>query len=221
MPCEKEKQSGWSSLEAAKLLVPIVASVVLVYVGQKISEQVENFKSGLETAGKQADGLVARRLVIYDDVGRKLNRMFAYYMYIGRWKELSPEDIIKDKRELDEIIFTYEPFLSTEFVDIYKDLEAQMFKPYQGWGKDALLRTEVTRRQEFYLPYEKEKKAWDPGWSERFTGEDNTAAIRAAYSKLISALPEELGIPKFSKTPTRSIPIDQLAEPKLPPKNGS
>jgi len=78
-----------------------------------------------------------------------MNNIFTYYMFIGKWKELSPEDIINDKRDVDETIHTYEPFFSKSFVTVYDQLEDQLFKPFRGWGKDAALRTEVTHRQEF------------------------------------------------------------------------
>ena len=41
--------------------------------------------------------MVEKRLALYDQIGRKLNEVFTYYMYIGKWKQLSPEDIVNDK----------------------------------------------------------------------------------------------------------------------------
>jgi len=219
MRTEPDKGAEWTSLEIAKLLVPIVASIILAYVGLLISEQLETFKSDADRNAKSVDSLVQKRLALYDDIGRKLNQMFAYYMYVGKWKELSPEDIVRDKRELDEVIYTYEPFFSADFVDAYKNLESQMFRPFNGWGKDARLRSEVTRRQEFYLPADA-RKTWEPAWNDRFTGENNTDAIRQSYSQLMSALPQELGIAAdLSRQPARLISKDQVSEPHLPPKN--
>jgi hypothetical protein len=209
------KTAGWTSLEIAKLTVPIVASIILALVGLEISKEVSKFKSVVDRSDKMVDSLVQKRLVLYDGIGRKLNEMFAYYMYVGKWKEFSPEDIVKNKRELDETIYTYQPFFSQDFIRIYHDLEKQMFQPFGGWGTDAKLRTATTHRQEFYLPLEKER-VWNSKWDGRFTEEDNTNAIRMAYSELISMLPSELGIPEFSTQKARSISIDQVAKSNAP-----
>ena len=97
-------------MKIAKLLVPVEASVVSAFIGLRLSEDIESFKSTAERYSKSVDALMQRRFVLHDEIGRKMNNMFTYYMYIGKWKELSPEDIIKEKRDVDEIIFTYELF---------------------------------------------------------------------------------------------------------------
>ena len=79
-----------------------------------------------------------------------------------------------------------------------------------------MLRSSVSSRKDFFVPNEK-GVVWDPTWDARFTGEDNTNAIREAYSELISALPRELGIPELSDQGVRVIGPDQVAKPDLPP----
>ena len=139
--------------------------------------------------------------------------MFAYYMYFGKWKEMSPEDVIRHKRDLDETIYTYRPLFSLDFIHIYEDLMSQMFRPYGRWGKDAKLRTSVEGRQEFFLPTNADR-AWKADWNERYTEEENTKQIKDSYSKLQSQLPRELGFAK-----TREIDAKQLGNANLPPKN--
>jgi hypothetical protein len=212
-------KAEWNSLEVSKLCVPIMASVILALIGLKISESLATFQSAVARNDKQIDSLVQKRLALYDAIGTKLNGMFAYYMYIGRWKESSPEDMIKNKRQLDEIVYTYQPFFSPEFIGNYQDIEKQMFRSFNGWGQDAKLRTEARNRRDFYLPPEK-GAAWDSKWDTHFTNEDNTAAIRTAYSKLISALPLELAIPDLSGQRARQIPVDQVAKSNVPSSKG-
>lgn len=212
-----EEKSRWTSLEVCKLAAPVVASLILAGVGWKISERVELFRSSVASDAKAVDSLMQKRLALYDDIGRKLNRLFAYYMYIGKWKELSPDDIIMHKRELDETVFTYQPLLSKEFIGSYLALNEQLFRPFNSWGTDAMLRTGVAYRKDFYRPLNGEP-IWNTAWSDRFTNEDNTAAIRAAYSSLISQLPAEVGIPK-ALWPARTIHEGEVAKPNLPPKS--
>lgn len=231
LPAQK---SPWTTLEVAKLSVPVFASILLAVVGFEISTSLEQYKLELnetletyksqiqqnskvidhlmERNNKIDDSLNAKRVALYDEIGRKLNQMYAYYMYIGKWKEMSPEDIIKHKRDLDEIVYTYRPIFSKDFIAIYEGLGRQMFLTYGEWGKDAKLRTSISHRQEFYIPIDT-TKVWNTGWDKRFTEEDNTDAIIDQYSKLISKLPGELGFEK-----TRLIDAAQLAKPNLPPK---
>jgi hypothetical protein len=211
-------KAGWNSLEIAKLIVPIVSSLLLAAVGLMISQNLATFKSTMDRNDKMIDSVVQKRISLYDAIGTKLNAMFAYYMYVGKWKELSPEDVIKNKRQLDEIVYTYQPFFSQEFIDSYRELEQSMFRSFTGWGQDAKLRTEVQQRQTFYQPTDK-TSSWNKSWDTAFTNEDNTQAIRSAYSKLVSLLPLELGIPRLASHDIRSISVEQVARPNLPPKN--
>lgn len=208
----------WNSLEMTKLAVPIVSSLILAVVGLQISKDLATFKSAIDRNDKMIDSVVQKRMKLYDEIGTKLNGIFTYYMYIGRWKEMSPEDVIKSKRQLDEIIYTYQPFFSQEFIDIYRKLEEEMFESYTGWGNDAKLRTQALHRDAYYSPADK-TLSWDPKWSSAFTDKDNTRAIRETYSKLITLLPQELAIPQFSDDhAVRAIPLEQVAKPNFPLK---
>jgi hypothetical protein len=140
------------------------------------------------------------------------------YNWIRKWKELSPEDIIQDKRKLDEIIFTYEPFFSHDFITLYNKLISDMFDTNTGWGEDAKLRSEITHREQFYKPRDP-KNSWNTKWVNRFTGEDNTSEIRKAYSAFVSALPAELALPNLSDQKIRPISPDQLPKASPPPVN--
>jgi hypothetical protein len=221
----QESGSDWTSLEVAKLIVPVIASAILAYVGFRIEEQISSFNNiadrnqkTIEHNQKVFDSVIQKRISLYDDIGRRLNQMFAYYMYIGKWKELSPVDITKSKRELDETIFTYRPFFSNKFINLYLSLENEMFESFQGWGKDASLRTAMTHRPETYSPSNNGGgNNWNSAWADRFTGENNTTAIRETYSKLISELPKELEIRDLSETGTQDIGEGQLPNSHAPP----
>jgi hypothetical protein len=214
----------WNSLEVVKVIVPVISALMIAGIGFLISQRIATFQTSVQSSARSEEALVQKRIELYGKIGTKLNQMFAYYMYVGRWKELSPADIVADKRELDEIVFTYEPFFSKGFVDDYNDLIKQMFQPYQGWGKDARLRTIKDHRNEFYRPKSSDARAgeesgeWKPEWDDQFTGEDNTQQIRVAYSKLISALPIELNIGELASQKARSIGVNEVAKPNLPPK---
>lgn len=94
---DTNRKSERTSLEIAKLAVPIVVSVIVALVGLQISEELEKFKANSAQYDRSIDSMVEKRLALYDQIGRKLNEVFTYYMYIGKWKQLSPEDIVNDK----------------------------------------------------------------------------------------------------------------------------
>src|SRR4249919_1122047 len=93
----------WTSLEIVKLAVPVFSAALVVLIGylinQKlemykfdISKNLETYKSEIQQNSKAIDNLIersnkiddtlnAKRSALYDDIGKKLNQMFAYYMY--------------------------------------------------------------------------------------------------------------------------------------------
>ena len=66
------------------------------------------------------------------------------------------------------------------------------YKPYQGWGVDAKLLTDFSRRKLAA------GNSWESQWDELFVSEPNEIApveqIRIAYNKVILAFSNEIGI---------------------------
>jgi hypothetical protein len=174
----------WNSLEVTKLVVGAATPVTLAIVGALFSWQAGD--RAQETA--QYNQVVAKRIELWDDLGPKLNSIYCYLTYVGDWKELTPADVVKLKRESDRIFFTYRPFFSEEFVAAYEAFLDAAFKPYGGWRADARIRSTVAQREN--------------ASEGAFTGEDNAAAVHQAYYSMLRAAGKEFAL-EFDAPPYR------------------
>lgn len=171
----------WNSLERAKLVVSIFTPVLLVVISFLVWEVKD------EVAQSQAEQSRIRelRINLYSKTGPLLNDIFAYHFYVGKWKELTPHQIISHKRSLDSIMYSNEPFFSKDFFEKYQKFMWATFKTTRGWHKDTALRTLSKCHKR---PEEVPVKVWQ----DNFTDEDNRKNVCIAYTRLLSSLSREL-----------------------------
>jgi hypothetical protein len=181
----KESVSGWTSLEKAKLAVDIVqaiatiaVTVAIFIIGQRYTSSAANDKQKEEKFAQ----VTKQRVILWDTIGPKVNDIYCYYMYVGNWKELTPGSMIKHKRDLDKLIYSYRPFFSDEFFSRYQKFINAAYKTGTGWGKDALLRTRQIRPLDKELP------------DVTFTNEDNSREIYNAYVQLMKFSGQEMDV---------------------------
>jgi hypothetical protein len=116
-----------------------------------------------------------------------------YLTFIGRWKDLTPLEVIKIKRDMDRLFFSFAPLFSQQALDAYRDFSGACFSPYSGWSMDAQIRSGFVRRREA------QPDAWDPKWEKLFTLKENEdvsredlAVVRDQYNRLLAILAEDI-----------------------------
>jgi hypothetical protein len=130
---------GWTSLEVAKLLVSALTPLAVVVLGfyvARISRRVEAVQWANQT-------VVARRLQIFDQVAPKLNQLLCFATFVGRWKEMRPEDAVALKRALDEVMYANRVLFSDALFDAYLAFMATLFATFARVHEDAPLRVPV------------------------------------------------------------------------------
>ena len=128
--------------------------------------------------------------------------LFCFYCYIGNWKELTPENIINLKRELDKKMYVYAPLFTKETLEKYNEFIGECFETFTGWGKDASILSLYKHRKQFC-------KNWDENWDKLFSlkylnsrkNDDNQIdndikQIRAKYLSLLDEFKKNLEIYK-------------------------
>jgi hypothetical protein len=130
-------------------------------------------------------------------VSSLLNDTYCYFIHVGKWKELTPDDVIASKREKDSVLFANQPLFSNDLIQAYNEFTRTAFQAYGEWGKDAKLRTSVDHRKEAA----KGRFEWNDEWDERFTEEDKRAELKAVYDKLISQFARDLGVQESAEFP--------------------
>jgi hypothetical protein len=178
----------WNSLEISKLVTSGVGALVVAIMAWQLQSVSENSK---RLAGKQAE--------LYDKIGPKLNELYSYYFYVGRWKEQNPDGILATKRALDEVVYSNRLYFSQTFFDQYNVLMGLYFQTGTGWGKDAKLNTSRVVR-------DRAPNVTDVAFKDRFTEKDNRDQICIAYNTLLAYVAKDLGIGSKANVPSKCAP---------------
>lgn len=172
--------SSWNSLEIAKLVASLITPVLVLILGIVINNSI-----------KSADRATALRSEIYKTVGGDLNDIYSYLAFVGRWKELTPVEVIDKKRAVDKAMYTYRPFFSDELFHTYETFMNEAFRPYGGAGKDARIRSDISTGDGDRKIHGRE---WQVDWEDRFTKERNKSAQREAYNAFLEQLARDLAL---------------------------
>lgn len=188
----------WNSLEIAKLLVGVLTPVVVGGMGFWINsrlKQIEHFRWANQK-------VIEQRLTVFKVLSNPLNDLLCYFTYIGQWKEMTPPDIVKLKRELDKIAYVNAPLFPEGFLKCHNAFMTLCYDTHQGWGIDAHLRTLTDRRKGAA------GQEWNASWDEYFSLPERCpkhSEILEAYNDYVSYIAVALGVGLRSdqKLPTR------------------
>lgn len=92
---------SWNSLEVVKLLIGVLTPLSVAAFGWFISHRLKRF----ELMQWSNQKLVEKRLTLYDFLAPRLNKLLCFYTWIGDWKDISPQDVVKTKRDLDQSMY--------------------------------------------------------------------------------------------------------------------
>jgi len=100
---------------ALNFISSISMPVVLAIFGFLINRQLAGYRSKLTINVK----LIEKRIALYDEIGPELHELYQFYRRVGRWRELSPAEILETKLKLDASIHVNKPYWSVEFFQCY------------------------------------------------------------------------------------------------------
>ena len=119
-------------------LMTLVVGILVVHLGTKLD------------ATKQLHAeLLRKRLALFEDIAPKLNDIHCFFLAIGHWADLSPEEVIKRKRAIDRSIQVNRYLFRSDFWDAYQRFEQAHFEMFAAVGQPARLRMD--------LPYVRER----------------------------------------------------------------
>jgi hypothetical protein len=152
-------------LDIAKACLGGLITVMVWWFGLRYQQQTADQNNDSE----HRRTVVAERVSKYDQIAPLMNDVYSYFEYVGKWKDFTPVDMIKHKRELDSLVYSYSILFDKSFLDAYIHFTDVTYATNTGWGKDAALKTIACRPMD----------ADSPGVS--FTNEDSRAAVYEAY----------------------------------------
>nr|WP_299383467.1 hypothetical protein [Allomuricauda sp.] len=179
----------WNSLEIVKLAASSLTPLVIVGLSFWINYRLKN----LEKSIRESERVSEKRVELYDEIGIKANKIFAYIWYVGTWKETSPREILDLKRELDTKMHTYKPWFSDNFFKRYRSFILATFDEYQGHGKDAKIKTTLRDREKYY------PGNWEQGWND-LIADEQVDELPKIYNDLLQGISHELGLDRWTNT---------------------
>lgn len=181
---QTETQSVWNSLEIFKLIVAAITPIVVGILVWKLNEAIKRF----EHRQWRNQKLIEKRLEVYDKIAPKMNDLLCYFTYVGCWKDLAPDEVVKMKRQLDKEVYLAMPLFSPEFFSSCMDFMNLCYETYTGVGQNAKLRTKFEQRG-------KGNSEWSASWDQIFSKDvSDPKEIRQAYKRIINCFSEEIGL---------------------------
>ena len=177
-------QPNWAEVVTAVSagLVPVTVVILGVFLGRRQSRSEE---------------LTRVRLDFYKILAPQLNRIMCYMLFIGTWRDDSPDEIVQLKRQLDTTFYSAVPLFSRATAAAYERMMAATFTTYGPWGNDAQIETSAFRRRRAW----RREPAWERSWDSYFTVEDSQAitnewldSYRRSYDSLLAQMVDDLQI---------------------------
>lgn len=177
-------------INLAQVLVQFSVPVLIGVLGWILNSRLKS----IDQAQWQNRKIIELRLDVYKEVSPKFNAIYCYCMYIGDWKNHSPDDIVQMKRQLDKTMHVYRHLLSAELFTAYEHFIATTFEMFTGTDRDARIRTAMAgdggNRPATY------RGTWKAEW-ERFFAPQAPASrdeVRASYEALMEAFRACIGL---------------------------
>jgi hypothetical protein len=146
------------------------------------------------------------RVAIYREAAPLINDIVSYQFYVGQWKDWRPEDVIDKKRQLDRLLYSHRPLLTSAFFALYHDFMSLTFRGARNFHGESRIRTPARC-------HPARTNGGDDRSTGYFTDEDTRQELCAAYTRLLRRVSEEL----LMQSPAPPSDIDGAGPSMCPP----
>ena len=173
----------WNSLKIAIIIIAALAPVVIAFLAFRFNRTIKRLKK----KHQEDQRIIEKRIEIYDRIGPKLNDLFCFYCYNGNWKEITPMDVVRIKKELDKDLNTHAPLFSDDLSIKYTAFTQLCFVSFSGWEHEEKIKSSYEIRQ-------KQNVEWNDDWIQFFDTNNVVDAIRTKerYDELIECFKKDL-----------------------------
>ena len=212
---EKKEKPLWNSLEITKIFLAILTPITILLLTFQLNKSQSAERETREAAVRseiqeraRVTEVTKQRVKLWSDISPLMNDLYCYYLYVGHWKEISPEQVLAKKRQLDKLVYSNRPFFSENFISKYNDFMFSAFNTRNGWGEDAKLKTSPIRDKD----KGKEKMFYFDQGKNLYI--DNTTEIHNKYFDLLNFAAEEMDL-KIAKPPKPHTPDKEEVDNRL------
>ncbi|MFL6797190.1 MAG: hypothetical protein ACJ8F3_07245 [Xanthobacteraceae bacterium] len=175
-------QLDW--LEIARLGVAALTPIMTLVVGIL----VVHLGTRLDATKQLHAELLRKRLALFEEIAPKVNDIHCFFLAVGHWAELSPEEVIRRKRAIDRAIQVNRYLFRSEFWEAYQRFEQAHFEMFATVGQPAKLRIDMNYMRARLGDHFKSE--WLPAVSSSKTGDHEDQ--RRLYQELMTVLGNEI-----------------------------
>ena len=175
----------WDSLKIPILIVAILGPVIIIILAIRFNR----FKKRLIGQYQSNQKLIEKRIEVYERIGPKLNDLLGFFCYTGDWKDFTPMDIMRLKRELDKDITINTPLFSEDLHERYDAFVRLCFVAHAGWEHQEKIKAQYAMRKE-HMP------EWNEEWVPFFDTNNVVEGIKMKerYDELMEYFKKEVNI---------------------------
>jgi len=173
----------WNGLKIAIIIIAAIAPVIIAFLAIRL----HRIKKRLINQHQTNQKLVEKRIDNYDRIGPILNDILCFFSYTGNWKELSPIDIMRLKKELDKEINMNTPLFSEDLSNKYDSFMQLCFVSHSGWEHKEKIKSLYELRQEHHAE-------WNDDWIPFFDTNNVIEGIKVKerYDELMEYFRKEM-----------------------------
>ena len=181
----QQTEQIWNSLKIPIMIIATLAPIIIAFLVIRYNRIIKRLDRKHQTNQR----IVEKRIEIYDRIGPKLNDIFCFYCYNGNWKEITPIDIVRLKKELDKDINVNTPILSNDISGKYIDFMRLCFVSFSGWEHKEKIKSLYEIRQEHNVE-------WNDDWIQFFDTNNVIEGIKMkeSYNELIEYFKKDLSL---------------------------
>jgi hypothetical protein len=173
----------WNSIKIPITIIATLAPIVIAFLVFRYNKIIKDLDKKHQTNQR----IFEKRIEIYDRIGPKLYDIFCFYCYNGNWKEITPVDIVRIKRELDKDINVSTPLFSNDISEKYIDFMRLCFVSFSGWEHEEKIKSLYELRQEHNVE-------WNDDWIQLFDTNNVVEAVKLKekYNELTESFKKDL-----------------------------
>lgn len=118
----------WNTLEIVKLAVGTLTPISVAILAWFLNRRMKRL--GLIQWSNQK--LIEKRIAVYDSVAPQLNLLLCFFTWVGYWKEISPQNAIQAKRDLDKAFNIYRHLFELAVYEAYQSYIHILFETFVG-----------------------------------------------------------------------------------------
>jgi hypothetical protein len=173
----------WDNYQIAVIIIAALGPVIIIFLAIRFNRMKKRLIKQLQSDQR----LIEKRIETYDVIGPKLNDMLSFFSYTGNWKELTPVDILRLKREVDRDINIKTALFSDELTTKYSSFMTLCFVSHSGWEDEEKIKSLYELRQLNSLEWSKE---WIPLFDTNNVVEAIT--LKERYDELMVCFKKEM-----------------------------